>query len=348
MRRLSPLLATMVGCVPASRIVTVDRQVWQSAVVGAPDGAVATGPLAEKGGISVEVGTSGSAMLAADRTRQEGALGHLTVPVSGDLRVVGRAGRFVELGVGGQVLPGALAFPAAADLSQDDVDVGALVRGGPQLRMQFPLGDVFAFTGDFDLRVSPVRISRVAAVSITEQQAGWEGWEFSESGDLATETVTKMPVLPRFATGAAFNIGSHVHMQVEGVVQQAIRVDGYDRAVWQCTWDEWEAMQDPDAICPGPPMPASLQRELVAALSTGLGLRLGRTWLLGELWVNMPPDDSGDELSVAESTPVGASLSLRVPLFRKKDPPQPLAIPPASPPPPPPAGQGGEHAPPPI
>ncbi len=323
MRRFAPLMAALVGCAPTARVVTVERDVWQSAVVAAPGGAVAVGPLAERGGVSAEIGVAGSAVAGADRTREEGALGHLTIPVAGQGRLAGRVGRYLELGMGGELLPADAAVSAALDLGEDDIDVGALVRGGPQLRMLFDIGDVFAFGGDYDLRISPVQVQRDIAVQVVEQEAGRDGWDFGESGDADSETWVKFPALSRFATGIALTPGSALHLSAKLVFQETIRVQGHDQDIWQCTYDSYEVQQDPDAPCVGPSMPPVLGRTFISTLAGGVGIRMGRVWLLGQAWAHLDADTQ----DVAATAPAGMSLGLRVPLFRARSQPKPPSEP---------------------
>lgn len=314
-RHLAPLALLVGGCAGPSQVITVQRDVWQAAVVPPPEGAVAVGPLVEQGGLTAEGGLSGVVAVTSDETRQEGALGHLTSLGGGHLRVAGRIDEVVELGLAGELLPGPLVAPTAADLEDTDGGVGFILRGGPQLRVAAPLGGGVAFTLDGDLRLNPVSVQRDIEVRVVDQYESSAGWQFQETVETDRERWTRWPVLPRVGTGLAWT-GDGLHLAGSLVVQQALVVPGLDSVTWQCV--NYDTV-DPQAWCEGPSMPPIIERAWLPTASLSAGARLGRSWVLAQGWVHLAEDDAG----VAASAPAGAMISLRMPLFAPRPAPEP-------------------------
>lgn len=344
MRSVSLLLGVLVACAPVQRVVTIEREVWQEAVVPPPSGPVATGLLADRGGLSIELGGSAAVPGDGERSRQAGAPGHLTPLLAGQLRLSGRLADAVEGAIAVEVIPGEPTFASASDLPATDSHVALLLRGGPQLRVAAPVSDSVTIDFQGDLRLTRVKVARHIEVHETEVTFDYDEVTVMESYGLDHETWTPVHLQGRFGAGVGVRASDAVHLSGGFLVQDALLAPGYRYDQWTCVW----YASSGEEICPGPEMPPVVQHVPVGTAWVGLGLRMGRAWLLPQGWWHAVPADE----AVVSIAPLGGAVALRIPLGAPPaEPGGDAALPvlaPAQPPSAQPPADGREvHAPPP-
>lgn len=298
------VLALLAGCTPLRKVVVVERDVLQAAVVPPPSGPVATGPLAPPGGPAVDLELSGH-LPGGGGVPAEGPSGHHVPALAGRLRLSGRLFPALEGGVGLEFIPSEPGWTADEAPALAAPEVSMLIRGGPQLRASIPVSRRVSFDMQGDLRLGRVLVARHIEVHETTLVYDASGVEVSERWTIDDEQWTPVLVQPRFGLGMGAKVSDRVHLDGGLLLQTAASVPGHQRDEWRCEY----TYEDPDSLCAGPAMPPVLESALVGTVWLGLGLKVGPTWLLPAAWWHAVPDHGVPTLA-----PVGGALAWRIPL----------------------------------
>ena len=291
MKHLRPLLSLLclllvlssIGCVTPTRSVTYQRTIEQTALVPAPSGPQASGPIIEAGKVAIEGGATLNLSRQGDGNRyKNNDAGNISVDTFMWGRLAGGVIEGVDVGIGfeyGNAKWGSTAY--ASDTHIDQLQSHHVWRVGPQLRGIFAGDRSLGIGGlvEFDLGTIPYRRTVYEKAFVTEFDGGVADKTFFLGADLDDGFDSEFYFFARAGLFGAAQIAGF-HIILGGLLQNQPEFFGAKRADLVCTYYEGSArepscdgVEDTDDV-------DSYRSELLVTLYLTLAYELGPVTLI--------------------------------------------------------------------
>jgi hypothetical protein len=307
-------LAGLAGCALTVDSIEIERTVEQNALVPAPTGPRATGPLADRGRPALEVGYSFDPVASSGRSHFQGERGDVVVEHMFRGRVAVGLGEAFELGLHVEVGNARFGHSIAAD-GQIDAPGRRFGRVGPSVRVLAPVGGRARLGAVFELELASipffVEVFERAWKSTTTVAVGHHPWwfdldrreEFLGQRTLSNRSSVFVPMV-RTGLQLGIDLSPRAMLMLGFVGQNVPSFRGASRQTIRCVGDD--AITPERCAAAHPIRGPYLRHELVGTVFAALSVRMGHVVALAQL--------AGHALasqSIQAATPVSLDLGLR-------------------------------------
>lgn len=286
------------------------RTVEQAALVPAPGGPQAAGPLVESSHIAFEGGMAFSRTESSANARSPSQNGHIVLDAVAHGRVAYGVSDRVELGLGAEYGRRSWADPLASDLTAADLADEVMWRVGPQLRGIFAGDRTGGFGGLFEVAVSSLPYQRVVHERVIEGTFAQDTWEVVDSQELSRSLSRKMDAATFWNVRAGLfgtvSVVEWVNLTGGALVQNHPLFFGSRQADGRCEyWDDTnttrcEGVVNVDHVDP-------YESNMLITIFASVGAELGPFAVIGQVHAH-----TVGNREIVGPSPVGGDVVVRV------------------------------------